>query len=83
MAAGREMKLDNAMNMVAFVGPRPTRGNRFTEVPAAINGVAVIRHFDANRKGIDYDPISGAGTVKFSRLLDGWTPTDSRGLGKK
>ncbi len=54
-----------------------TRGNQFTVPPAQINDVPVIRNYAANRSGIDYIPTTGAGTVKFARLLDGWVPTDS------
>jgi hypothetical protein len=63
----------NDMQNVAFVGPRPTRGALFNHVadPAPR---AVITNFASN--SVDYDPVTHQGTVRFARLLDGWTATD-------
>jgi hypothetical protein len=74
---------DNTMTSVGFIGPRPTRGNQvfapWDDLTGAghgppITGQAVITNFANN--DVDYDLVTGEGTVKFARLLDDWTPTD-------
>jgi hypothetical protein len=63
----------NIMRNVAFVGPRPTRGNLYTHVADPAPS-PVISNF-SNNPSIDYIPVN-AGTVKIARLLDGWTVHD-------
>lgn len=70
---------NNVMQKVAFIGPRPTRGDLFNDV-ANTAPQHVITNF-ANNPGIDFNPNpppppAPQPTVKFARLLDGWTPTD-------
>jgi hypothetical protein len=71
----------NIMKNVGFVGPRPTQGSVFAvwgdpnpDFDPPVTGQAVITNLSGNQQ-IDYDPQTGAGTIKFARLLDGWMPT--------
>jgi len=61
------------MQRVAFIGPRPSRSNQYNDV-ADPSPTAVITNF-AQNPGIDFPPYANPGTVKFARLLDGWSPT--------
>lgn len=61
---------NNVMRRVAFIGPRPSRSNQYNDV-ADPSPTAVITNFSQN-PAIDLPPHTGEGTVKISRLLDGW-----------
>ena len=70
---------DNIMKNVGFIGPRPAQGSLFgswgSPGSPAIDNQAVITNYDGNL-GIDLPPhVPAPGTIRFSRLLDGWTQT--------
>jgi hypothetical protein len=78
-----ENATENYMRNVGFIGPRPTQGSEFgawgnpdPNIGPIVTNQAVITNFAAN-PGIDYPPhVPAPGTIRFARLLDGWTDHD-------
>jgi len=62
----------NTVTNVGFIGPRPTRSNQFNVAAGRDPPQPVITNFDQNL--VDYQP-PNLGSVRFARLLDGWTET--------
>jgi len=71
---------NNVVKNVGFVGPRPTQGSLFgvwgdSKYGPPVADQPVITNFAGN-PGIEYPPNTSGDTVRFARLLDGWTEHD-------